>query len=78
VEWSESFEMAFDCLEYLNDKYALDGQDANSYAGIAWCFGKHDRPFKERPVFGKVRYMSDLSIRKKVDFKKYIEKVNNI
>ena len=41
-----------------NDKYALDGQDPNSYANILWCFGLHDRPWAERPIFGMVRYMS--------------------
>ncbi|BAL81485.1 deoxyribodipyrimidine photo-lyase [Caldisericum exile] len=78
IEWSESPDIAFKYLEELNNKYALDGRDPNSYAGIAWCFGKHDRPFKERPIFGKVRYMSEKSIYKKFDVKKYIEKVKNL
>ena len=78
IEWSESPEIAFKYLEELNNKYALDGRDPNSYAGIAWCFGKHDRPFKERPIFGKVRYMSEKSIYKKFDVKKYIEKVEKL
>ncbi|MGB9832811.1 MULTISPECIES: deoxyribodipyrimidine photo-lyase [Caldisericum] len=78
IEWSESLEIAFKFLEDLNNKYALDGRDPNSYAGIAWCFGKHDRPFKERPIFGKVRYMSENSIYKKFDVQKYIERVKNL
>lgn len=78
IEWSESPEIAFKYLEDLNNKYALDGRDPNSYAGIAWCFGKHDRPFKERPIFGKVRYMSEKSIYKKFNVKKYIEKINKL
>lgn len=78
IEWSESLELAFKYLEELNNKYALDGRDPNSYAGISWCFGKHDRPFKERPIFGKVRYMSDKSLYRKFDVKKYIEKVNKL
>lgn len=40
---------------YLNNKYALDGRDPNSYAGVSWCLGLHDRLFPERPLFGKVR-----------------------
>ena len=39
-------------------QYFLDGRDANSYANVAWAFGLHDRPWPERPVFGKVRYMN--------------------
>ena len=42
----------------LHDRYALDGRDPNTYANILWCFGLHDRPFVERPIFGQVRYMS--------------------
>jgi deoxyribodipyrimidine photo-lyase len=63
-------------MVYLNNKYALDGKDPNSYAGIAWCFGKHDRPWQERPVFGKVRYMNANGLERKFDMTKYIEKVS--
>jgi deoxyribodipyrimidine photo-lyase len=42
----------------LNNRYELDGRDPNGYEGVAWCFGKHDRPWGERPFFGKVRYLS--------------------
>jgi len=76
IEWSESPEAAFDYMVYLNNKYALDGRDPNSYAGIAWCFGKHDRPWQERPVFGKVRYMNENGLKRKFDMTKYIEKVS--
>src|SRR6185369_14672735 len=48
IEWQRSYEMAFELLVHLNNKYALDGRDPNSYAGILWCFGKHDRPWFER------------------------------
>jgi deoxyribodipyrimidine photo-lyase len=53
----------------------LDGRDPNGYAGVAWCFGKHDRPWKERPVFGKVRYMNDRGLRRKFDIDLYVKKV---
>jgi deoxyribodipyrimidine photo-lyase len=56
VEWTETPEIAFNTVLHLNNKYELDGRDPNGFAGIAWCFGKHDRPWKERPVFGNVRY----------------------
>jgi deoxyribodipyrimidine photo-lyase len=56
--WTESPERALGVLEHLNNKYALDGRDPNSYGGILWCFGRCDRPFYRRPIFGTVRYMS--------------------
>ena len=45
IEWSKTPLEAYDTLVYLNDKYHLDGRDANGYTGVAWCFGKHDRPW---------------------------------
>jgi deoxyribodipyrimidine photo-lyase len=58
LQWTESYREAFRILEHLNNKYSLDGRDPNSYAGIAWIFGKFDRPFYRRPIYGLVRYMS--------------------
>jgi deoxyribodipyrimidine photo-lyase len=72
IAWSRTYEEAFETLVHLNNKYALDGRDPNSYAGILWCFGKHDRPWLERPVFGTIRYMTSNSTGKKFDSKKYI------
>lgn len=72
IAWSPSYEVAFETLVHLNNKYCLDGRDPNSYAGILWCFGKHDRPWFERPVFGTIRYMASHSTGKKFDSKKYI------
>lgn len=73
IAWSPSYEVAFETLVHLNNKYCLDGRNPNSYAGILWCFGKHDRPWFERPVFGQIRYMASHSTGKKFDSKKYIE-----
>lgn len=73
IAWTESYEEAFAILEHLNNKYCLDGRDPNSYAGILWCFRKHDRPWMERPVFGTIRYMTSGSTGRKFDSKKYIE-----
>jgi deoxyribodipyrimidine photo-lyase len=72
INWTKNYEEAFAVLEHLNNKYALDGRNPNSYAGILWCFGKHDRPWFERPVFGKIRYMNSNGTRRKIDAPKYI------
>lgn len=73
IQWTRSYEEAFAILEHLNNKYCLDGRNPNSYAGILWCFGKHDRPWMERPIFGKMRFMTTNSTGRKFDAKKYIE-----
>jgi deoxyribodipyrimidine photo-lyase len=59
----------------LNNRYALDGRDPNSYSGIFWCLGRYDRAWgPERPVFGKVRYMSSANTARKLDVKAYLRK----
>ena len=78
MEWTESLEEAYAHLVYLNNRYSLDGRDPNGYAGIAWCFGKHDRPWKERPIFGKVRYMNDKGLARKFKIKDYVEKIQQL
>lgn len=77
IAWSQTYEEAFERLVHLNNKYCLDGRDPNSYAGILWCFGKHDRPWPERPVFGKIRYMNSRSTGRKFNKAKYIEWTHN-
>lgn len=78
IEWTDNPETAFKIALYLNDKYELDGRDPNGYAGVAWCFGKHDRPWKERPILGIVRYMSPDGLRRKFDADKYVQKIRNL
>lgn len=78
IEWTRSYEEAFRILEHLNNNYCLDGRNPNSYAGILWCFGKHDRAWAERPIFGKLRYMSSINTGKKFDSAKYIEWTKNL
>lgn len=78
IEWSASYEEAYHTLLTLNNRYELDGRDPNSYAGIAWCFGKHDRAWKERPVFGKVRYMNAKGLRRKFDADRYAARFEEI
>lgn len=78
LEWSINPETAFKLALYLNNKYSLDGRDPNSFAGVAWCFGKHDRAWQERPVFGKTRYMNKNGLKRKFSMNKYIKRIKNI
>ena len=78
IEWSNSPEAAWEKMIYLNNKYEIDGRDANGYAGIAWCFGKHDRAWKEREIFGKIRYMNARGLERKFNMKDYLAKVNRM
>jgi deoxyribodipyrimidine photo-lyase len=66
---------AFDWLVRLNDKWALDGRDPNTYTNIGWCFGLHDHPYPERAVFGTVRCMTSRSARTKWDTDAYERRV---
>jgi deoxyribodipyrimidine photo-lyase len=76
IEWSNSPEEAFSTALYLNNKYELDGRDPNSYAGVAWCFGKHDRPWAAKPIFGNIRYMNENGLRRKFDADRYVSRIN--
>jgi deoxyribodipyrimidine photo-lyase len=75
LEWSSTPQRAFRTALYLNNKYELDGRDPNGFAGVAWCFGKHDRPWRQRPVFGLVRYMNDRGLRRKFDIDGYVHRI---
>ena len=76
LEWSASPEEAFATTLSLNNKYFLDGRDPNSYAGVAWVFGKHDRAWFERPIFGKIRYMAASGLERKCDIRAYVKKID--
>jgi deoxyribodipyrimidine photo-lyase len=76
LEWSQTPERAFKTTLDINNKYFLDGRDANSYAGVAWVFGVHDRAWFERPIFGKIRYMAASGLERKCDIQAYVEKVD--
>jgi deoxyribodipyrimidine photo-lyase len=79
IEWSESPSQAFETLAHLNNKYALDGRDPNSYTGILWCFGLFDRPWPgERKVLGTIRYMSSENTARKFDLKPYLRYVESL
>jgi deoxyribodipyrimidine photo-lyase len=74
IEWTRTPEEAFRIALYLNNKYELDGRDPNGFTGVAWCFGKHDRPWPTHPVFGKVRIMKASGLRRKFDADAYARK----
>jgi len=78
LEWTPSPQDAFEISLYLNNKYSLDGRDPNSYAGIAWCFGKHDRAWKERKVFGKTRYMNANGLNRKFAADLYVQQIEQL
>jgi deoxyribodipyrimidine photo-lyase len=72
LEWTPSAREALEIMIDLNDRFALDGRDPNSYSGIFWCLGRYDRGWTERPVYGKVRSMSSERTRKKVQLDGYL------
>ncbi len=75
LEWTSEPREALEVMIELNNRFALDGRDPNSYTGIFWVLGRHDRPWgPERPVFGKVRYMSSANTARKFPTRRYIEK----
>jgi deoxyribodipyrimidine photo-lyase len=78
IEWTGSHEQALVVLIELNNRYALDGRDPNSYSGIFWCLGRFDRAWQERTIFGKLRYMSSDSTRKKIKLKQYLQTYGSV
>jgi deoxyribodipyrimidine photo-lyase len=58
IEWTNNIEEAYKIIIYLNDTYSIDGNDPNGFVGVLWCFGLHDRAWKERNIYGKVRIMT--------------------
>jgi deoxyribodipyrimidine photo-lyase len=77
IEWSGSHVEALESMIYLNNQYGLDGRNPNSWTGILWCFGLHDRPWGERAIFGRIRYMSGENLQRKRDVSRYIERVKS-
>ncbi|HEX6243647.1 MAG TPA: deoxyribodipyrimidine photolyase [Polyangiales bacterium] len=75
LEWSKSPREALERMVELNNKYAVDGRDPNSYAGICWVLGRYDRPWGPlRPIFGSIRYMSSDATRKKLKLREYLKR----
>ncbi|MDD3123632.1 MAG: deoxyribodipyrimidine photo-lyase [Candidatus Izemoplasmatales bacterium] len=76
IEWSTSYKEAYEIIKDLNNTFFIDGRDALSYTGIAWCFGKHDRAWAERNIFGKIRYMNSSGLTRKFDILEYVRQMN--
>jgi deoxyribodipyrimidine photo-lyase len=74
LEWTASPREALDVMVELNNRFALDGRDPNSYSGIFWVLGRYDRPWPERPIFGTVRCMTSESTARKLRVKAYIRR----
>jgi deoxyribodipyrimidine photo-lyase len=75
LHWTKTPREALKVMIELNNKYALDGRDPNSYSGIFWVLGRYDRAWgPERRVFGKVRYMSSKNTARKLRVKSYLNK----
>lgn len=79
LEWTATPEEAWEIGAWMNDWFALDGRDASGYTNVAWCIGgKHDRPWPERPIYGKVRYMSTDRAHHHFSVKGYFARVNSL
>ena len=78
LEWTKTPAEGMKIALYLNNKYELDGRDPNGFTGVAWCFGKHDRAWFERNIFGKIRYMNDNGLRRKFDADGYVKKIEQL
>ncbi len=78
LEWTKTPAEGIKIALYLNNKYELDGRDPNGFTGVAWCFGKHDRAWAERPIFGKIRYMNANGLRRKFDADGYVKKIEEL
>ncbi len=75
LQWTETPSQALDFMLELNNKYAINGRDPGSYADMFWAFGRYDHACSpERPVFGRLRYLSSSEVAKKHNLKAYVEK----
>jgi deoxyribodipyrimidine photo-lyase len=75
LEWSRSAAEAHATMLHVHDRYALDGDDPNTYANLLWCFGLHDRPWPERPVFGAIRSMVRSGMDRKTNVSAYLKEI---
>lgn len=78
IEWSKTYKEAFNLAKELNNYYFYDGLTPNGYTGVAWCFGKHDRAWFEREIFGKLRYMNSNGLKRKFNIDKYVEEMDSL
>ncbi len=78
IEWTNTPRFAFRIAREMNNRYFLDGRDPLSFANVAWLFGKHDRPWQERQIFGNVRYMNAAGLERKFDMDGYLDRVESL
>ena len=79
LEWTPDPQTALKYMIDLNNTYAIDGRDPNSYSGIFWVLGRFDRAWgPERPIFGKIRYMTSKSARKKIKMEAYLKRYSGL
>lgn len=78
LEWSPNARSALATMIELNNKWAIDGRNPNSYSGIFWVLGRYDRAWNEREIFGKIRYMSSDNTARKYHVKDYIRKYSPV
>lgn len=78
LEWSKTPQIAYRTTLAFNNKYFIDGRDPNSYTGVGWIYGVHDRAWTERPIFGKTRYMAASGLERKCDIAAYVKKVDDL
>jgi deoxyribodipyrimidine photo-lyase len=75
LEWTKSPEEAIAFAIRLNDRYNYDGRDPNGYVGVMWSIcGVHDQGWKERPIFGKIRFMNYAGCQRKFDVPLFVKK----
>ncbi len=78
MEWTRTPQEAHEIILALNNRYELDGRDPNGFTGAAWCFGRHDRPWQERAIFGKVRYMNAEGLKRKFRINEYVQRIQTL
>ncbi|MCU0247927.1 MAG: hypothetical protein MUC42_15260, partial [Bryobacter sp.] len=78
IEWSATCQDALETMVHIHDRFALDGRDPNTYTSILWCFGLHDRPWTERPIFGMIRYMSFEGMKRKTGVDAYLREIAHL
>jgi len=78
LHWTDTPEHGYRLTLELNNRYFLDGRDANSFANVGWCHGLHDRAWQEREVFGKVRIMKRSGLDRKFDVERYVAAVDEL
>ena len=78
IEWSPTCQDALETMVRIHDRYALDGRDPNTYTGILWCFGLHDRPWQMRPIFGSIRFMSYDGMKRKTGVDAYVREIADL